>query len=414
MSTTPELILRRFLELYQRVFKLIVGTIKAAILQARIEFAGKNFLDIKRTQYIFNPSRTQVKSENPRDQHWQTYNLEIGEEFKKLKKNFLSERRAINSSTSVYIYRNGFFRSPGGASHFLNMSDGFDHLGVEASFYESAPDLSQKLDSGRRRSIVLASGSPDQIRIVKSIRRRGVLIGITAPSEADGSCGPEEFLSLLGHFRPDFFYCFKNQDFIRRSKYFHYYKSLGYPVLSMRFGFNPRSYSRNENIRLPLFDYTFLASHNRAKIERVYAWIYPLIKENSNGLINGPGWISLGPPIPRDHHGTIYTATKVGLNIHLPDNQVYADEINERAYILNGLGVPQVSDSPLAWSREYPTELSSLANSPHEFRRNLNGILSNPLAVLARSKKLMHITFESHLVSSRAQDFLEQVKSNGL
>jgi len=303
--------------------------------------------------------------------------------------------------------------SPGGYSLFNNLYQSLSYLGIQV----------EKICWGQPTAAILLSFQPtvfltsdsgsylDQINwdeINKYRENKSLKIGLTASLEEYGNTPLEERLEWAKEKQVDFFYSFRAPEYLKsRREYQPFYKA-GYEVFSIEFGANPLFYYPVPEIQCDL-DYVFLASINPDKWNRYIPYLGSIFHEYS-GLINGPGWekikkFTFNPGLDR----YFYARAHVGINLHLDEQIQWANELNERTYMLAACGVPQLIDNPALLEKRFTGDCFFSAKTPQEYMDLFQYILENRDEAVKRTLKAQKQVFEQHTTFHRAEGFINKL-----
>ncbi len=182
-------------------------------------------------------------------------------------------------------------------------------------------------------------------------------------------------------------------------------------VFSIEFGANPLIHYPVPETDRDL-NYVFLASVNPAKWPRYFAYLTRIFSKYP-GFLDGPGWSFVGKrvvPLKRDRY--LYARARVGLNLHADEQIDWANELNERTYILAACGVPQLVDNPALLSARLNKDGLFVADTPDEYTALFDFILHNPDQAAARALIAQRQVFTEHTWFHRAERFVLELKEN--
>lgn len=92
-------------------------------------------------------------------------------------------------------------------------------------------------------------------------------------------------------------------------------------------------------------NFIFLASSNPSKLDCMESYLGPILDRYS-GFICGNGWKQVNHWPSLKANKFLFARSKIGINIHLKEQSEWANELNERTYILAASGIPQLTDKP--------------------------------------------------------------------
>jgi spore maturation protein CgeB len=157
----------------------------------------------------------------------------------------------------------------------------------------------------------------------------------------------------------------------------------------------------------------FLASSNRAKRERYFAYLPPIVSKH-HGFIDGPGWSRIAKYAPPHTHRFLYSRAKVGLNLHISDSIDWPSELNERTYILAACGVPQLVDQAKLIERRFSEGSMFVADTPQDYCAMFEHMLTNPAEAGLVALSALEDVFNRHTTFHRADAFLSALQNAGL
>lgn len=235
------------------------------------------------------------------------------------------------------------------------------------------------------------------------------MVGLTASLEQYGNSPLSNRLEWAKEKGVNFYYSFRDPDYLKNREEYRPFYDRGYPILTVEFGANPLLYHPIPNITRDL-DYVFLASVNRAKWPRYFAFLKAIASEKY-GYIDGPGWrFSRGSSMITQRDRFLYARTNVGLNLHLQEQIDWPCELNERTYQLAACGVPQLIDKPALLYKRFKPGRFFVASSPEEYENLFDYILSHPAQAQDNALIAQRDTFAGHTTFHRAEQFALQLK----
>ena len=313
------------------------------------------------------------------------------------------------SSERILIHIPDWRVSPAGYSLFNNMKDSFDYLGIPVDELGWNEDVSTALE--RFKPTILLSGDHktylDKINWSKinEYRLKNILkIGLTASLEEYGNSPLIERLNWAKNNNIDFYYSFREEDYINSRKEYKPFFENGYVIFSIPFGANPLIHYPVPNIKKDL-DYVFIASVNKTKSIRYLEYMKIIVKDYF-GFIDGPGWKHTSDfSFNRNRDRYIFSRSKVGLNIHLEEQILWANETSERTYQLAACGVPQVTDNAKILNKLFSSNSLFIANRPDEYLSHFKYIQGNPKSAEAFALIAQKEVFEKYTTFHRAEKF---------
>ena len=116
--------------------------------------------------------------------------------------------------------------------------------------------------------------------------------------------------------------------------------------------------------------------------------------------------------IPMNLNRFIYARARVGINLHLDEQVIWANELNERTYTLAACGVPQLIDSPKLLGARFSEGAMFQANSAKEYLDLFHHILSSPDEAQAKATIALEEVYAKHTTFHRAEIFINQLSDN--
>lgn len=304
--------------------------------------------------------------------------------------------------------------SPGGHSVFSNIVNSLKFLGIATQHFGDEGVSSDVLERFRP-SVLLVSDYMPFIGLINwkhlaSYRAQNrLLVGLTASLAEYGNSPLGGRLKWAGDHGVDFYFSFRAAKYVATRMEYAPFAAAGYRILSIEFGVNPLVYypvpigSRN-------IDYVFLASSNRDKLSRYIEWLTPIISE-SPGVIDGPGWSGVkGFMFNADRDRYVYSRAKVGLNLHLDEQITWANELNERTYMLAACGAPQLVDNPKLLGQYFSANAFFVASSPKEYVELFREMLVKPEICTERALLAQNEVFQRHSTFHRVDAFAQELQ----
>lgn len=330
---------------------------------------------------------------------------------KEVEKNFKNVHSDL-TSVRILVHVPDEKMSPGGFSLFQNIVEGFKFIGIATEILNFNDPTKAKLESFRP-SILITSDHKSYLDkmdwdAIKAYRASNVLrIGLTAGLEEYGNTPLISRLNWAKQHAIDFYYTYRTREYVNTRKEYQPFHDANYPIFPLPFGVNPLIYypvPLNEQKDL---DYIFIASaQGKSKGEKYYDYLRPIVRRYS-GLISGPGW----PHDPdfyfnRDRDRYLYARAKIGINIHLDEQIRWPCEVNERTYQLAACGIPQVVDHAKLLDTLFSPEAVYVANTPQEYKKHFDSIISNPAEAERRALIAQKEVFEKYTTFHRASEFV--------
>lgn len=315
-----------------------------------------------------------------------------------------------NSSLRVLVHVPSAIDSPGGSSLFNNLVEALNYIGVDASVLPwQHENLSEILDRIRPTVFLTSDHESYLTRVdwpaVARYQNTNVLkVGLTASLEEYGNSPLDSRLSWAAKSSVDFYYSFRAQEYLREREAYRPFFDHGYHIHSVEFGANVLRYYPVPNIEKDL-DYVFLGSSNPDKWPRYSSFFGNILKERV-GFINGPGWQNIKEfRLDPDRDRFIYARAKVGLNLHLDEQIKWANELNERTYMLAACGVPQLIDRPKLLPERFRLDGMFVADSAKEYEDQFDYALNHPHEAQKRALIAMEDVYAQHTTFHRAEQF---------
>lgn len=319
-------------------------------------------------------------------------------------------RYAGLSTDRILIHVPSPENSPAGFSLFTNLAECLNYLGVPTAILGWDQNSNEVLNAFKPTVFLTSEHESYLNRIdwdgIEKYRAANALkIGITAPLLENDAAPNQEKLDWAIQHHIDFFYSFRDHEYVRTQPVYQAFADEGFPVLCMPWGANVLRYYPVPGFQRDI-DYVLIASRKREHI--VY------LKEISKryaGFIDGPGWNHIKNfSFNRDRDRYIYSRAKVGLNVHLPEQIEAVYELNERTYQLAACGAPQLIDHPRLLDKTFSKEAIFIAENPKQYTELFIELMNNremgqKAALLAQKE-----VFEKHTTFHRASAFLEDLK----
>jgi hypothetical protein len=261
----------------------------------------------------------------------------------KVKSEFFEKLNNINN-LKILIHVPSCEISPAGFSIFSNLVQSFNFLGVETEALKWHENIDEYLEDFKPTVFLTSDDGPfldkvDWESVSRYKLKNDLKLGLTASLDYWGNATLYDRLKWAKEKNVDFYYSFEDEDYLLTRKEYEPYFSEGYQIFTIPFGANPLIYYPVPNIEKDL-DYVFITAKTLDKWPR-FSYIEKIVSKNS-GFISGTGWKICGPNYKFDTeiNRFIFSRAKVGLNLHLDLQIDWANELNERTYILAACGVP--------------------------------------------------------------------------
>jgi len=305
--------------------------------------------------------------------------------------------------------------SPAGFSIFSNLVDTLTYMGVACERLEWNVHINKYLTSFKP-SVLLTSDSAEYlnqldwgaINIYKSEHQ--FRVGLTASIEAYGNTSLNDRLKWANKNDVDFYYSFRAREYIQNRMEYKKFFEEGFKIHHIEFGANTLLYFPTDHVS-SYIPFVFLGSSNSDKHLRYIEW-FSKIFERHYGFINGPGWNRMNSAIPMNLNRFIYARARVGINLHLDEQVIWANELNERTYTLAACGVPQLIDNPKLLGARFSEGAMFQANSAKEYLDLFHHILASPEEAQAKATVALEEVYAKHTTFHRAEMFINQLSHN--
>ena len=306
--------------------------------------------------------------------------------------------------------------SPAGYSLFTNMVQGLEVIGIPVRMLGWNETIDKLLYEFRPTVFLTSDHEGYLSRInwdsVKKYRESNTLrIGLTASIEEYGNTALQERLLWAKQQRVDFYYSFRCPEYLRRRTEYRPFFENGYNIFSVEFGANPLIHYAVPSIERDL-NYVFLASANSEKWPRYFSYLSEIFSKYP-GFLDGPGWPFIqtkSASFSKDRY--LYARAKVGLNLHLDEQINWANELNERTYILAACGVPQLVDNPKLLPQRFDENAFFVAKGPDEYTALFAYILNNPVEARKKALIAQREVFTKHTWFHRAEGLVLDLMRN--
>jgi spore maturation protein CgeB len=304
--------------------------------------------------------------------------------------------------------------SPAGNFLFENLRQSIEFLGIATATLDWN-DRDAAILNTFRPTVFLTSDHQSYLeRIdwtkVNSYKTQHQLrIGLTASLQEYGNTPLYQRLEWAKRHNVDFFYSFRAPEYLlQRPEYGPFFQE-GFEVLSVEFGANILRYYPEADTPRNL-DYVFFGSVNPDKSNR-YVQYFSRIFHQTSGYIEGVGWRELRAQSAPDVQRYIYARAKIGINLHLTEQIRWANELNERTYVLAACGVPQVVDNPALLPSRFSPESFFVASNPREYWRVFRDALADPAERKKRSLVALREVYSRHTTLHRAANLAESLQN---
>lgn len=299
--------------------------------------------------------------------------------------------------------------SPAGYSIFSNLVETLNFLSIPTASLDWHSDTARVLHDFQPTLLLTSDHHSYLDRIdwnsISEYRQHQTLqVGLTTSLEEYENTPLVQRLKWAKEHRVDFFYSFRDEDYVRNRKEYQPYFEEKYSVLFLPFSANVLHYYPVPGFERDL-NFALMASRKREHIQCLKK-----IARHYSGFIDGPGWNHISDfQFNRDRDRFIYARAKVGLNIHLPEQIEWACELNERTYQLAACGVPQLIDRPKLLEKVFSPGSLFIADTPSEFFRLFQELLTHPRMGQIAALKAQEEVFTKYTSFHRAASFIDQL-----
>ena len=301
--------------------------------------------------------------------------------------------------------------SPAGYSLFTNLAESLYFIGIPTQIL-GWDDDTKGIIYKFNPTVLLSSDHASYLERIdwEEIGRyretKQLKIGLTASLAEYGNTPLDHRLGWAKKHEIDFYYSFRDEAYVSERKEYKPFFDLGYKILYLPFGANILHYYPVAGFNQDI-DFVLIASKKREHT----IFMKDIVKRHY-GFIDGPGW-KHAPNFKfnRDRDRYIYARTKVGLNVHLPEQIDWACEVNERTYQLAACGVPQIIDHPKLLEKLFSKDALFIADSPKQYSEYFETIINDPEAGQERALIAQQEVFEKHTTFHRADSFMQQLNA---
>ncbi len=315
----------------------------------------------------------------------------------------------INEKICIAIHFPPLNISPGANSWFNNIKVALEFMGVQVyAFWDSVDPI--KLGTAK---IILGIGakiSEDVIdwNIIDTVAStHNIPIILQASVNVTNLLEINQFINFYKAKCITHFFSFDFDTFNLESGVKQFFRDNGAILYSIPFSANPVIHYpvqfENQNM-----DYIFIGSTNYDKINRYNDYFSKLTENEFNGLIIGSGW-----PWSEDFQydyirdRALYSKAKVALNLHLDFQVNISGQINERAYILSALCIPQITDRVINIETNFEN-IGLIANNPNDYLENIYTLLNNPEYAKELVLESYKVLYTKHTTFHRMVQFFSE------
>jgi Glycosyl transferases group 1 len=342
-----------------------------------------------------------AESTDPLVQQGALLKKEVENFFFNICKNKYKERILIQVPNPVY--------SPAGYSLFTSLVESLIFIGVPTEML-GWDDNTAEILNAFKPTVLLSSDHENYLNQINwnevdDYRSRMELkIGLTASIEEYVNTPLKGRLAWAQHHRIDFYYSFRDANYIGSRSAYKPFFDAGYKILNVPFGANILHYFPVAGFERDL-NYVLMATRKSEHMSYLKNLVHC-----GPGFIDGPGWRHVKNfKFNRQRDRFIYARAKLGLNVHLPEQLEWACEVNERTYQLAACGVPQLVDHPLLLTKVFSTDALFIGNSEREYTELFHYILAHPREAEKRAMKAQVEVFGQHTTFHRANALIAQL-----
>lgn len=299
--------------------------------------------------------------------------------------------------------------SPAGYSLFTNMAESLEFIGIPTAILRWDDNTDQVLQDFRPTVLMSSDHASYLERIDWSAvdrykRSRRLRVGLTASLAEYDNTPLRGRLDWAARNGVDFYYTFRDEDYVETRAAYRPFFDAGYSMLYLPFGANILHYYPVSGFERDL-DFAIMATR---KSEHM-TYMRDIVRRYA-GFIDGPGWRHVRSfSFNRDRDRYVYARTRVGLNVHLPEQLEWACEVNERTYQLAACGVPQLVDHPRLIDKLFSRDAVYVADSPAEYTRLFTEIMRQPRQAMERALIAQREVFGRHTTFHRADALVRQL-----
>jgi len=300
--------------------------------------------------------------------------------------------------------------SPAGYSLFTNLAESLAFIGVPTrilawnddttlAFKEFSPTVLLSSDHESYLSRI------DWTTVSKYKQKSKLLVGLTASLEEYDSTPLKGRLQWARDHDVDFFYTFRDQDYVQSRTEYRPFFDAHYKMLYVPFGANILNYYPVAGFRRDI-DFVLIATR---KSEHM-SYMKDIVRSHA-GFIDGPGWRHVQNfRFNRERDRYIYARARVGLNVHLPEQIEWACEVNERTYQLAACGVPQLVDHPKLIDKIFSRDALFVADTPAQYTQMFRAMIRDPEAAQQRALLAQSDIFSRHTTFHRAHTLIKNLE----
>jgi hypothetical protein len=339
---------------------------------------------------------------------------QVGLELRKSALQFFRNRYAGKTNLRILVHIPDPDISPAGSFLFENLRKSLDFIGIPTARLNWNSGTHHALETFQPNVILTSDHHSyleriDWVQLESYRKKKPTLLGLTASLAEYGNSPLAARLAAARKRNVDFFYSFRSPNYIAERAEYRPFMDHGYQILSVEFGANVIDYYPVPGIRRDI-PYVFFGSINPDKTDR-YIRYFSKIFSSTAGYIEGVGWRNFDSRSSAASQRLIYARAIVGINLHLPEQIKWANELNERTYILAACGVPQIIDTPALLADRFSRDSFFIGGTPREYRNAFSEALNNPKLRSEKALKALKQVYERHTTLHRAAKLVEDLTS---
>lgn len=341
-----------------------------------------------------------------------------------IKKSFQDDQLLMEVYEKFYLKYNNKFKakqiilhclprniSPGGYSIFLNYYSALIFLGINASIITSGEYVEKIINKEADEIIFLSCDNDAYLSDIPSINflqnlHNKFVIGLVADPYSLTS-PVEKRIKQAEKNGVNFYFSYSHKEYTDNSELFSFHRKSSIQLFNNEFAADCFEFYPINNIKKK-YDYVFLASSNSDKRDRYYSYLKKIFSKYF-GVINGPGWPFSRFIIDKFDHNSMYSQSKVGINLHIPQSIEEPCELNERTYTLASAGIPQLIDNAKLISHYFPDKSLFVATNPKEYLDLFEHIIRNPKEAYNSASLARDAILKKHTIFHRMDNLLSNL-----
>jgi len=299
--------------------------------------------------------------------------------------------------------------SPAGNFLFTNLLESLNFIGIKSVSLQWGENLKNSLFEFKPTIFMTSDHSSylaelEWKELLKYKINNPLQIGLTASIAEYGNTPLKNRLDWAKENAVSFYYSFRSSIYFSQRPEYQPFFDAGYSIFSVEFGANILRYYPVGDFSRDL-NYAFIGSVNLEK-QRRYIEYFSKILSTTSGFLDGIGWRHVHRTSRTESQKYIYARAKVGLNLHLPEQIVWANELNERTYILAACGVPQLIDNPALLPFRFSKDAFFSANNPKQYSWLFREMQNEPQECQRRAMVALKEVFANHTTLHRAEKLI--------